>query len=88
MQKVKIVPVGTKTYQYQIFCPGCGYEHALSPKIHKLEGSVYHPTFYPSLLQLGDKRCHSFIKDGMIIFLKDCWHNLAGETVELPKIES
>lgn len=31
-----------------------------------------------------DKRCHSFITDGMIQFLGDCQHNLAGQTVELP----
>ena len=30
-------------------------------------------------------RCHSFIKDGMIQFLDDCTHKLAGQTVELGK---
>ena len=32
-------------------------------------------------------RCHSFITDGRIEFLKDSMHKLAGETVELPEIE-
>lgn len=31
-------------------------------------------------------RCHSFITDGMIQFLSDCQHPLAGQTVELPEI--
>lgn len=32
-------------------------------------------------------RCHSYITDGMIEFLSDCQHSLAGQTVELPEIE-
>jgi len=32
-------------------------------------------------------RCHSFIKDGMIEYLSDCTHKLAGQTVALPEWE-
>jgi len=32
--------------------------------------------------------CHSFIKNGMIQYLGDCTHKLAGQTVELPDIET
>ncbi|HZK68567.1 MAG TPA: DUF6527 family protein [Paludibacter sp.] len=32
-------------------------------------------------------RCHSYITDGMIEFLSDCHHLLAGQIVELPQIE-
>jgi hypothetical protein len=32
--------------------------------------------------------CHSFVKNGKIQFLNDCTHKLAGQTVELPEIES
>lgn len=28
--------------------------------------------------------CHSFVTDGKIRFLDDCYHNLAGQTVDLP----
>jgi hypothetical protein len=28
--------------------------------------------------------CHSFVRDGMIQFLSDCSHKLAGQTVPLP----
>ena len=31
-------------------------------------------------------RCHSFVTDGMIQFLGDCHHELAGQTIELPEI--
>jgi len=31
--------------------------------------------------------CHSFVRDGMIQFLGDCTHELAGKTVPLPEIE-
>lgn len=29
--------------------------------------------------------CHSFVRDGMIEFLSDCTHKLAGQTVLLPE---
>lgn len=31
--------------------------------------------------------CHSWVRDGMIEFLGDCTHALAGQTVPLPEIE-
>lgn len=30
--------------------------------------------------------CHSFVTDGMIQFLGDCTHAMAGKTVELPNV--
>jgi hypothetical protein len=33
-------------------------------------------------------RCHSFVTDGKIQFLSDSTHSLAGQTVDLPEIES
>ena len=32
-----------------------------------------------------ERICHSFIREGMIQFLGDCWHDLKGKTVELPE---
>lgn len=32
--------------------------------------------------------CHSFVRDGRIEFLGDCTHALAGQTVDLPPLES
>lgn len=53
-------------------------------------GSTDKPTFTPSLMVFGmepDKRCHSFVTDGMIQFLGDCFHQLKGKTVEIPEYE-
>lgn len=63
-------------------------------------GDPNKPTFTPSILvtyngsdagqDRGDGRsappaiCHSFVTDGMIQFLGDCTHTLAGLTVPLP----
>jgi hypothetical protein len=32
--------------------------------------------------------CHSFVKEGMIQFLSDCNHDLAGQIVALPDFDS
>lgn len=32
--------------------------------------------------------CHSFVRDGRAQFLDDCTHALAGQTVDLPDLES
>ena len=56
------------------------------------------PTLSPSVLSSGFKfasttddtqvpyTCHSFVRDGMIQFLSDCTHALAGQTIPLPDI--
>lgn len=31
-------------------------------------------------------RCHSWVRDGMIQFLNDCTHKLAGQTVPIPDL--
>lgn len=86
--KVKIVPVGTKEIQWQIMCPGCNEIHALSPKVHSFNGSFEMPSFSPSLFLNWNpgKVCHSYVECGKIEFLSDCYHALAGQTVELPEI--
>lgn len=32
------------------------------------------------------RRCHTFITDGMVQFLSDCSHGLAGQTLPLPEL--
>ena len=60
-------------------------------------GSDEKPTFSPSYLvgnpdekgtRFAVRRCHSFIKDGMIQFLDDCFHELRGKTVSMVDMES
>jgi len=78
-------------------CPGCGYDHHVhsenfqgpTPK-WSFNGDIEKPTVSPSLLVFASKperRCHSFIKDGQIQFLSDCFHKLAGKTVDIPEYE-
>lgn len=86
---------GTKYHhdQYHYNCPGCGYVHAFALKSegghHEFNMDLNNPTISPSLVQnfTPGKMCHSFIKEGKIQFLSDCWHELRGQTVELPEIE-
>lgn len=78
--------------QYFYMCLGCGYEHCFALRKdgghHEFNMDLNKPTVSPSLLQnftLG-KTCHSFMKNGMIQYLGDCHHHLAGQTIELPEI--
>lgn len=79
--------------EYLFECPGCGCMHWFkttgnSPR-WTFNGDVEKPTITPSIVAdpNGDRRCHSFVTDGMIQFLSDCWHNLKGQTVPLPPCE-
>jgi hypothetical protein len=81
---------------YAIYCPGCERNHFIntdlrfSPIAWAFNGDVEKPTFSPSLLCQADvpnERCHSFITDGKIKFLSDCFHDLRGQTVELIDVE-
>lgn len=85
--------------QYWFHCPGCGNDHAFTVGQLKdgwgtarwtFNGSMDKPTFSPSLLCNKDYpecRCHSFVREGRIEFLGDCWHALKGKTVDLPDWE-
>ena len=98
MAKIKVnenIYEGIKYHhtQYLYMCPGCGYEHAFGLVSegghHQFNMDLNNPTISPSLLQnfSPDKICHSFIRDGKIQFLGDCWHDLKNKIVDLPEIE-
>ena len=65
------------------FCPGCQCSHAYTVPRWTWNGSFEKPTFHPSLLCNKDdpaRRCHLWIKDGVIEFLNDqCHHVLRGK---------
>ncbi len=76
-------------------CPGCNFPHSFRvagiPSPWIWNGDLDRATFSPSLLVRfgdgpGDKRCHSYVRDGQIRFLDDCSHSLAGQTVKVPFI--
>lgn len=81
---------------YSFDCPGCGTTHMFStnlkfsPIAWDFNGDINNPTFSPSLLVWGSEpslRCHSFVRNGKIEFLGDCFHKLKGQTIDLPEIE-
>jgi Family of unknown function (DUF6527) len=52
-------------------------------------GNLDAPTLSPSILTSKDeptRRCHSFLKAGVMEFLSDCAHSLAGQHVPLPDL--
>ncbi len=72
-------------------CPGCKYSHPFEIDCEDRgwtwNGSMDKPTFTPSLLvnqHSPEARCHSYVTDGKIKFLDDCFHELKGQTVDLP----
>lgn len=77
---------------YVFHCPGCGINHRVETDVQggwSWNGSLDKPTFAPSVLRSPDSdfRCHSFVAAGRIHFLGDCYHDLKGQTVDLPDWE-
>jgi hypothetical protein len=78
---------GPGNKMYGFMCPGCSYGHSVTVPRWKWNGSFEAPTFTPSIdvnKNTPEARCHSFVKDGRIMFLADCFHALKGKTVDLP----
>lgn len=83
-------PRGGKLYVFH--CPGCKSSHpyevgAPNGTGWTWNGSMEKPTFSPSLLVWASRpeaRCHLYMVDGQIRFQPDCYHELAGKTVEAP----
>lgn len=79
--------------QAAFICPGCGHGHSVGVKgdhIWGWNGDMEKPTFTPSILVWASRpaeRCHSFVRDGKIQFLDDCFHALKGTTVDLPQFD-
>jgi hypothetical protein len=68
---------------YIFWCPGCEEYHEFDNR-WQFNGNIDSPTFSPSLLYPEKKiRCHLFLKDGIIEFLSDCDHKLAGKNIKL-----
>lgn len=84
------------------YCPGCQVGHMIRDRQFlppgdsrpgwEFNGSDEKPTFSPSYLVNSTWKgkptvCHSYIRDGMIQFLNDCTHALAGQTVPMEDYE-
>lgn len=102
MKAKRVVDHTGGDYGIRFDCPGCGESHVVPTKPTArgwdFNGSLERPTISPSLLvtyrgvdddgSRVETRCHSFVRDGRIEFLSDCTHALAGQTVDLPEIET
>lgn len=83
----------TNDHRVYIFCPACKEAnpnsdglHCLNvSRIHRFNGNYESPTFEPSLMAATPKMiiCHSYVREGMIQYLSDCTHGMAGQTVPL-----
>jgi hypothetical protein len=93
--KLHEYPNGNNGRLFVFHCPGCGYDHgfhvgSVDRPTWEWNGSMDAPTFTPSLLcnkEWPANRCHLFVTDGKIQFQPDCFHKLAGQTVEMPDWE-
>lgn len=99
---MKVQPIGEPfqgKQSYRFVCPGCAQYDEPGSTLHathvfnstwSYNGDGNKPTVSPSILVTNhdEKRCHSFIREGRIEFLSDCSHAMAGQTVELPEVDS
>lgn len=82
------------------WCPACSELHDFAVERPfsngagwSYDGNAARPTFTPSMnIVVGPfpdghkKVCHYFLKAGMLEYLSDCTHALAGKTIELPDL--
>lgn len=64
---------------HTFWCPGCKITHFLKKDTWVVSGSFCRPSVSPSYHLHG--KCHSIITNGIISFLPDCSHELAGYDV-------
>ena len=75
-------------------CAGCREIHACQvagkpqQPTWTWNGSTTKPTLSPSVLKRPEstesgKRCHSFVREGVVEFLADCDHELVGQKVPM-----
>ena len=80
--------------EFLFFCPGCKEGHWFKTTgghpLWAWNGDFDKPTINPSIHVAASRpehRCHSWVRDGRIKFLRDSAHALSGQTVDLPEIE-
>lgn len=90
---VSVVEGGEHNPEYRALvwhCVGCGETHICQiegVKEHARwtwDGSLTAPTLLPSVLKRSGRRvCHSFVEKGVVRFLPDCSHDIAGLRVRM-----
>lgn len=77
-----VFPLQGEAASWIFWCEGCECVHGIDSR-WQFDGDLHHPTISPSILAIGEKRCHSFVTRGEIRYLSDSEHHLAGQTVPL-----
>ena len=74
---------------HYFLCPGCKTNHLFEGK-WAFNGNMEKPTFTPSHVNLidADRQCHIFITDGVVHYLSDCTHELAGQSIPLADMDA
>lgn len=75
---------GTQS-NWLFYCPGCKEVHPYSTPRWQFNGDPVKPTFSPSLVCSPNdpKRCHLWVRNGVIEYCSDSWHELKGKTVPM-----
>lgn len=78
---------GDPKITHTFWCPACECGHYIGPGWTS-DGNLDAPTISPSILVRsgnaeGQTVCHMFVRAGMIEYLSDCTHALAGKTVPM-----
>lgn len=68
-------------------CPGCECTHyfELDTGRWTWNGDIEKPTCSPSLFNHVPPKCHLWLQNGELKFLRDCEHSLAGTTQVPPE---
>lgn len=66
------------------WCPACAAHHWFDSR-WEFDGDVEEPTVRPSIL-VPSGGCHLYLSGGVISYLPDCGHSLAGKSVECPPL--
>ena len=89
----KLLHLSSATGEVYVFwCPGCQETHVFTTRYQgrpswQFDGNLEEPTFSPSLLYPDKKpRCHLFLRKGILEYLGDCDHPLAGQQVPLSEL--
>lgn len=99
--KLQIKITGSGHTYHSFWCPGCNIVHTVRTKgpepVWKFNEDYRNPTISPSIKVTYEHRnkeghdvtsiCHSYIRDGFILFLSDCTHGLKSQTVAVPEFK-
>jgi hypothetical protein len=78
-----------KNNALKFYCPGCDTVHVISLDYWYWNENFERPTIRPSIMQTYQdvSYCHLKLKNGKIEYMKECWHGLEGQIIDLVKFK-